>query len=117
MRKTFRDRIFTLQEYIATLFVSRLRRRVFVTFAAIVVLAFLFLFSNKGLIRRLQLSGEKRELNQQLEMSKRQQDSLKTVRDQLQGDPFTIEKVAREQYGLARPGETIYRRAPRQESK
>ncbi len=117
MRKTLRDRLFTVQEYVATLFVSRLRRRVFVAFAAVVVLGVLFLFSNKGLVRRLQLAGEKRDVSRQLDEAKRQQDSLRVLRDQLQQDPFMIEKVAREQYGLARPGETIYRRAPRQEAK
>ena len=117
MKKTARDRIFAVQEYFATLFVSRLRRRVFAAMIVIAVLAGMFLFSNKGLVRRMQLSAEKQRLEQHLQELQRQQDSLRTLRDQMQNDSFAIEKVAREQYGLIRPGETVYRRDQKRDTK
>lgn len=42
-------------------------------------------------------------------------DSLTLLRarvDSLQNDPATLERVAREQYGLIKPGERLYRFAP-----
>jgi len=117
MRKTFQDYLFAMHEYFATLFVWRLRRRVFAVIVVVVALAGMFLFSNKGLLRRWQLAGEKKALEQQLKELQHQEDSLRTLRDKLQTDPFTIEQTAREQYGLTKPGETVYRRAPKQEKK
>ena len=109
MRKTFQDRVFAVREYFATLLVSRLRRRVFVAGVVIFGLAAIFLFTNKGLVRRIMLSNEKKELEEQVRALQRTQDSLKMLRDQLQRDTFMIEKTAREQYGMTRPGETVYR--------
>lgn len=117
MRKTFQDYLFAIREYFATLFVSRLRRRVFAVGVVVIALAGMFLFSNKGLLRRWQLASEKKALEQHLQELQHQEDSLRVLRDKLQSDPFTIEQTAREQYGLAKPGETIYRRAPKQEKK
>jgi cell division protein FtsB len=39
----------------------------------------------------------------------RQIDSLYAWADSLQVDPFTLERIARERYGMIREGETLYR--------
>ena len=39
----------------------------------------------------------------------RQIDSLRAWADSLQIDPVTLERIAREQFGLVRPGEVLYR--------
>jgi cell division protein FtsB len=36
-------------------------------------------------------------------------DSLRAWTDSLQSDPVTIERIAREEYGMIREGETLYR--------
>ena len=36
-------------------------------------------------------------------------DSLSLLRDSLEYDPAALERVARERYGLLRPGEVLYR--------
>lgn len=36
-------------------------------------------------------------------------DSLAAWKDQLENDPVTIERVAREEFGMIREGETLYR--------
>jgi cell division protein FtsB len=78
----------------------------------LLILAFLLvlylLFDNKGIIKRLQLEAEHREW-----MEKVKADSIETKRLQeqikaLEGDKKTIEKTAREKYGMAREGETLY---------
>jgi cell division protein FtsB len=66
------------------------------------------LFDNKGIITRLRLEAEHQEW-----IEKVKADSLETKRLQeqikaLEGDKKTIEKTAREKYGMAREGETVY---------
>jgi cell division protein FtsB len=78
----------------------------------ILVILFLLLlyllFDNKGIVTRLRLESQHREW-----MEKLKADSLETMRLQeqikaLEGDKKTIEKTAREKYGMAREGETVY---------
>jgi len=79
-----------------------------------IILVFLFLlflyllFDNKGIITRLRLEAQHREW-----IEKVKSDSIETKRLQeqikaLEGDKKTIEKTAREKYGMAREGETVY---------
>jgi len=75
----------------------------------ILFLLFLYLlFDNKGIITRLRLESQHREWIERLKA-----DSIETKRLQeqiraLEGDKKTIEKTAREKYGMAREGETVY---------
>ena len=75
----------------------------------ILFLVFLYLlFDNKGVITRLRLEAQHREW-----IEKVKSDSVETKRLQeqikaLEGDKKTIEKTAREKYGMAREGETVY---------
>jgi cell division protein FtsB len=75
----------------------------------LVFLLFLYLlFDNKGIITRIRLEAQHREW-----MEKVKTDSVETKRLQeqikaLEGDKKTIEKTAREKYGMAREGETVY---------
>ena len=75
----------------------------------ILFLLFLYLlFDNKGIVTRLRLEAQHREWIEKLKS-----DSLETKRLQeqikaLEGDKKTIEKTAREKYGMAREGETVY---------
>ncbi|HEX8906976.1 MAG TPA: septum formation initiator family protein [Longimicrobiaceae bacterium] len=43
---------------------------------------------------------------------RRQADSLKAEAGKLESDPATIERVARERFGMLRDGETLYRFVP-----
>ena len=75
----------------------------------ILFLLFLYLlFDNKGILTRIRLEAQHREWIEKLKS-----DSLETKRLQeqikaLEGDKKTIEKTAREKYGMAREGETVY---------
>ena len=75
---------------------------------ALFLLALYLLFDNKGIITRIRLEAQHREWIEKLKA-----DSLETKRLQeqikaLEGDKKTIEKTAREKYGLARENETVY---------
>lgn len=66
-------------------------------------------FDNKGIIARVRLESQKKELEQKIIKAEAETRDLHAQIKALQGDKKTIEKVAREKYGMARDGETVYR--------
>ena len=80
------------------------------TFLLIIVFLFFLylLFDNKGIITRIRLEAQHREWIEKVKTdsveTKRLQEQIKA----LEGDKKTIEKTAREKYGMAREGETVY---------
>jgi len=83
------------------------KKRSIILFILLLLLLYLF-FDNKGILTRLRLEVQHREW-----LEKVKADSLETKRLQeqikaLEGDKKTIEKMAREKYGMAREGETVY---------
>lgn len=87
------------------------RRLVFVTFF---VLCFIYLtvsivFGNMGLIRYVELNRTKHKMERQMEEIVKENAKLKTQIKLLKTDPFYREKLAREEYGLAKPDEYIFR--------
>jgi cell division protein FtsB len=57
----------------------------------------------------LQLKRQVRQERQAIEELKVELDSLQHEADALEHDPATQERVAREQFGMIRPGEILYR--------
>ncbi len=60
----------------------------------------------------LELARVRRELEieeQRLEETRAELQRLEARRDSLANDSATIERIARERYGLVRPGERLYR--------
>ena len=87
------------------------RRLIFFTF---VVLSFLYLtisllFGDVGLLRYLELNRTKKGLEKQLVEINRQNEQIRTQIKLLKEDPFYKEKLAREEFGLARPDEYIFK--------
>ena len=77
----------------------------------LILLAFVTLyivFDNKGVLKRIRLEHARAEWIQKVKIdsieTKRLQDSINA----LEGDKKSIEKVARERYGMIREGETVY---------
>jgi cell division protein FtsB len=86
------------------------RRLVFVTFF---VLCFIYLtvsiiFGDMGLIRYVELNRTKDKMERQMDDITKQNEKLRTQIKLLKTDPFYREKVAREEYGLAKPDEYIF---------
>lgn len=77
-----------------------------------VLFAFLFVWigflDNYSLYTRYQLNKEKSELENKIEQLRVETQELETVIEALRTDPAYLEKVAREEYGMRRPGETVY---------
>lgn len=67
------------------------------------------ILSPGGAIRLRQLQGESEQLDAQLARLQTAHDSLAWTLETLErGDPFLLERMAREEYGLARENERIY---------
>ena len=60
----------------------------------------------------LRLKRDRRGAEQALARTRREVDSLKAQTLKLERDPATIERVARERFGMIREGETLYRFVP-----
>lgn len=78
-----------------------------------VALVIYFLIAGEhGSIRLWQTDKELAEWETQVQELEAQNDSLRTVLEKLETDLDYIEKVAREEYGMAKKGERIYRIQP-----
>jgi cell division protein FtsB len=74
-----------------------------------IVLAVYLTFDNKGIIARIRLDSQKRQLEEKILQAEAETKELQAQIKALEGDKKTIEKIAREKYGMAKDGETIYR--------
>lgn len=70
---------------------------------------YLFLSGEDGFVRVRAKKEELAQLRQRVESLEAQNDSLKHLLWQLDNDMDYIEKVAREEFGMVRPGESVYR--------
>jgi cell division protein FtsB len=76
----------------------------------VLFLLFLYLlFDNKGVITRIRLESQHREWLEKLKADSAETKRLQEQIKALESDKKTIEKTAREKYGMAREGETVYR--------
>jgi len=88
----------------------RLRRRVWVFMLYTFFLSGCVgaLFGSGGLLDLLRLHGELRAVRGEVAEEQRAVDELRWTVGQLQGDSLARERIAREELGLARPGEVVF---------
>jgi cell division protein FtsB len=82
-------------------------------FFTVMVLSFLYLsisllFGDAGLFRYFELNRTKKSLEVQLAEVSRQNEQIRQQIKLLKEDPFYREKLAREDFGLAKPDEYIF---------
>jgi len=77
---------------------------------AIGLLVFLYcFFDNKGILARIRLEQQRKAMIEQVHADSVEIRKLQAQMKALEGDKKTIEKIAREKYGMVRDGETVYR--------
>ena len=86
---------------------SRWKPALFLVGAAFVI--YFLVAGDHGSIRLWQTDRELAEWETRVQQLEAQNDSLRTVLEKLETDLDYIEKVAREEYGMAKKGERIYR--------
>lgn len=84
------------------------RKRLMVAGAVGLPFLLFALFTDHGLIKRLSLESQHTELLQELEVERQRTDSLQRKIEALTTDTVLIEKIARERYGMLKPGEEAY---------
>ncbi len=80
--------------------------------AAFIILLYV-LFNNQGVLQRIRLERQKKEMLQKIQQAEEEQKQLQDQSKALDGDKKAVEKVAREKYGMVREGEKVYRVAPK----
>jgi cell division protein FtsB len=96
-----------------TVHAVKARRRRFIwaavgTLALAALLAYVFVFSRHGYLRRRELLRENERLQTELEQLQAENARLREELSRLD-DPEAVEKLAREELGLVKEGETVYR--------
>lgn len=66
-------------------------------------------FGNKGLIQRIRIESEKKDLENMLEAEIKKTKELQNEIELLKSSEFRQEQVAREKYGMTKEGEKIYK--------
>jgi cell division protein FtsB len=84
-----------------------------VIFGILFIIIFVYIFGDYGLYRYFLLWREERHLKSELTGLKQEAQRLETEIQLLKRqDPKYMERIAREEFGLVKPGETIYKLTP-----
>ncbi|MBL8028603.1 MAG: septum formation initiator family protein [Fibrobacteres bacterium] len=89
------------------------KRIIFVAILVGLLIAFLFVFAGPyGVINMMKINKEKKVLLGKIQALEAERNTLKQAIIRLQTDNKEIERIAREQYGMAKPGERVYKIVP-----
>lgn len=91
---------------------TKKRLKKLLLFATLAFLAYIFIGGKTGLYQQMLLRKEKRGLIERISLLQKEQVQLQTKVSLLKEDPDYIEKIAREVYKMAKPGERIYLMVP-----
>lgn len=71
--------------------------------------SWLLFFDTFSLLNRVELHQREKELLGEIERLQSEILLLEAELEELNSDPATLERIAREEYGMRKPGETVYR--------
>jgi cell division protein FtsB len=80
--------------------------------AVLFIIGFIFIAGDVGLLKVWGAQRQMKNLKSKISELENKNALLSAEIARLKGDPFTIEKVAREKYGYLRPGDKVYRIVP-----
>ena len=86
--------------------VTRLTRPGWIVVGALLILAVMAVFGDNGVLALRRLRGEVDTLVRELRTLEAENERLSRTISELQEDPAVIERIAREELGLVRPGES-----------
>ena len=84
------------------------KRRLMLGMLLGVPIAAYILFSSRGLFARVSLEWERRTVLERVKAVTAEQDSLRNTIRSLESDTLLIERLAREKYGMVKPGERVF---------
>ena len=68
-----------------------------------------FLFGDHGLFKLYKLKKEKKKMDEHITRSREEREALISEKHRLENDIKYIEKLAREKYRMAKPGEKVFK--------
>lgn len=83
--------------------------RVVVVIVFFIGLISMAVFGNKGILQRIKLEAERKELEEQLKTEVRKTRDLQKEIEELKSSDQKLEEIAREKFGMTAEGEEIYR--------
>jgi len=95
-----------------------LRRKAIVLSSILAIIALVVgsLFGDRGILNLLQVREQAAELQSEIESLEAENSRLVQEILALRSDPLPVERLAREELGLAAPGETVFILRPPEES-
>lgn len=90
------------------------RKTLLLGLGAILILLVLLSFGKRGFIQQIRVQRERVRLQRAIQTLEEQKTALEEDKQKL-NDPEEVEKVAREEYGMAKEKEKIYRVVPKEE--
>lgn len=86
---------------------KKVTKKIIITFFLLIILYFLF-GGDYNIYNLLKYRQQAKELQVQIQESKNEKKTLKVEIEKLKSDSTYIEKIAREEYKMGKPGEKIY---------
>ncbi|XWN36552.1 MAG: septum formation initiator family protein [Balneola sp.] len=85
------------------------KKSVLVVILSTFILIWFGFVDSYSLLTRIGLNNQKADLREKIEKLNASTEDLKTKIDHLHQDAQLLEKIAREEYGMRKPGETVYK--------
>jgi len=79
-------------------------------------LVIIFIFGDHGLLQLYKLKQERKEVQKHITQLRENRETLIAEKNRLENDLEYIEKLAREKYRMAKPGEKVFKVVPKKES-
>ena len=73
------------------------------------ILIFIFIFGDHGLFQLYTLKKEKKDVQKKIEQFRKERELLIEEKNHLENDLKYIERLAREKYRMAKPGEKVFK--------
>lgn len=84
------------------------RRNRWVIGIVFAIIAGFIIFSDHGVLTRFSLERQKISLKNKIEEEHRKKEVINSQIKHLQSDTLEIERIAREKYGMVKPGEEVF---------
>ena len=79
-----------------------------------ITLSIVFIFGDHGLLQLYKLKKERSEIQKHISKLRENREQLISEKNRLENDLEYIEKLAREKYRMAKPGEKVFKVIPKQ---
>ena len=88
-----------------------------VLFLIAITLLVVFVFGDHGLFQLYKLKKERAEIQKHISQLRENREALISEKNRLENDLEYIEKLAREKYRMAKPGEKVFKVVPKESNK